>query len=315
MSSYDSEYYIEHADCIEHMATMSAGSMDFSVFSPPFPSLFAYTDKQNDLGNCLDLKNEAKLHFSFFFKQLIRVIKPGRVVMVHCMQIPALARNDDRSTFDFRGMLIRLAKRAGFIYDTDWPVTKNPQAQAIRTHSHRLLFVTLERDRSVSCPAFQDYLIKFRAPGENEVPINSTEISRNEWIDWAEGVWDWHTIRETDTLNSAEAKDEKDTKHICPLQLGVIRRLVLLFTNPGEIVFSPFAGIGSEGFEALLHDRRFYGIELKDSYYQTAIRNCERALDQRSKQMTLFEQDKPLDIRKHAERGNLVGPVAQREQS
>ena len=282
-------YHIEQADCIEHMATLPDACFDFSVFSPPFPSVFAYTDKPSDLGNCNELQHEAKLHFSFFFKHLVRVVKPGRVVIVHCMQIPALARNQENSTTDFRGLLIKLGKRAGFTYDTDWPVTKNPQAQAIRTHSHKLLFVTLERDRAVSAPAFNDYLIKFRAPGENDVPICSKEISRNEWIDWAEGVWDWHVIRETDTLNTAAAKDEKDTKHICPLQLGVIKRLVMLYTNPGELVFSPFAGIGSEGVTALKLERRFYGCEIKGSYYHAAIANCSKAISENEKQYSLFE--------------------------
>lgn len=283
------QWHIEHADCIEHMATMPAACVDMSVFSPPFPSLFAYTDKASDLGNCQDLRHETKLHFSFFFRQLVRIVKPDRVVMVHCMNIPALARNNERDTFDFRGLLIRLGKRAGLTYQYDWLVTKNPQAQAIRTHSHRLLFVTLERDRAVSCGAFGDYLIKFIAPGENAAPINSkSEISREQWIEWAEAHWNWHGVRETDTLNTAEAKSEDDTKHICPLQREVIRRLVKLYTNPDEIVFSPFAGIGSEGYEAILHDRRFYGIELKDEYHRTACLNLERAEKARAKQFSLF---------------------------
>ncbi len=307
MDLLDQQWHIEESDCIEHMAEMPEASVDCSIYSPPFPSLFAYTDKMSDIGNCNDLRGDAKLHLGFFFKQMIRVLKPGRVMVVHCMQIPALARNQENSTFDFRGLLIRLAQRAGFVFDTDWPVTKNPQAQAIRTHSHKLLFVTLERDRSVSAPALQDYLIKFRAPGENQTPINSKEITRNEWIDWAEGVWDWQTIRETDTLNTAEGKDEDDTKHICPLQLGVIHRLVKLYTNPNEIVFSPFAGIGSEGYESIKLGRRFYGCELKSKYAQTARRNLQRAVDTVHKQFSLFEN---MDVRKHCEKGGLAGPVA-----
>lgn len=279
---------VHHGDCIEHMAEMPAASVDMSVFSPPFPSLFSYTSEACDAGNCDNLDGDAKLHFGFFFRQFARVLKPGRVVVVHCMQIPALARNGEVSTYDFRGLLIRLAKRAGLVYDTDWPVTKNPQAQAIRTHSHKLLFVTLERDRSVSCPAFQDYLIKFRAPGENETPIDASEITRNEWIQWAEGVWDWQTIRETDTLNTLAAKGENDTRHICPLQLGVIHRLVKLYTNPNEIVFSPFAGIGSEGYEAIKLGRRFYGCELKDEYYAECCRNLAKAEQLKDAQRMLF---------------------------
>lgn len=281
-------WHVAHADCIEHMAELPQHCVDCAIFSPPFPALFCYTDKPNDLGNCDSLDAEMTLHFSFFFRQLVRVVKPGRVVMVHCMQIPALKRSGVESTYDFRGLLIRLARRAGFVYDTDWPVTKNPQSQAIRTHSHKLLFVTLERDRSVSAPAFNDYLIKLRAPGENEVPICSKEIKRNEWIDWAEGVWDWHTIRETDTLNAAAGRTTEDVKHICPLQLPVIKRLVTLYTNPDEIVFSPFTGIGSEGYEALRLGRRFYGCEIKDSYVAAAKKNLRRAAKQEEEQLALF---------------------------
>jgi DNA modification methylase len=268
------KWQIHAGDCIEHMATLPAQSFDFSVFSPPFPSLFAYTSDPCDLGNSEDLRGEAKLHLGFFFNQLVRVMKPGRIVVVHCMQIPGLARNGERGIFDFRSLIIRLAQRAGFTYQYDWLVTKNPQAQAIRTHSHKLLFATLERDRAMSCGAMGDYLIKFIAPGENQIAIDSREISREEWIDWAECAW---TVRETETLNARVAKGEDDTKHICPLQLEVIRRLVKLYSNPGELVFSPFAGIGSEGVEALKRGRCFYGCEIKQEYIEAAKVNLSKA--------------------------------------
>lgn len=289
----DGESFAVHfGDCIPHMAEMPPQSVDFSVFSPPFPSLFAYTSSPADIGNSEDLRTEAKLHLGFFFNQLVKVIKPGRVVIVHCTQIPGMVRNNEPGTFDFRGLLIRLGERAGFHYQYDWLVAKNPQSQAIRTHSHKLLFVTLERDRAVTAGAFGDYLIKFLAPGENAVPINSpNEITRNDWIDWAECCWPWQEVRETDTLNVREAKGEDDTKHICPLQLGVIERLVKLFTNPGEIVFSPFSGIGSEGYMALKLGRRFYGCELKREYYDTSLVNLERArLARVESQRTLFDE-------------------------
>jgi DNA modification methylase len=177
-------------------------------------------------------------------------------------------------------------------YQYDWLYTKNPQAQAIRTHSHKLLFVTLERDRSITCGAMGDYLIKFIAPGENEVPIDAkNEITREEWIDWAEGAWTWHDLRETDTLNTKAAKSEDDTKHICPLQLPVIDRLVRLYSNPGEIVFSPFTGIGSEGHAALGLGRRFYGCELKPEYHAQALKNLAAAdRNRREKTKTLFDE-------------------------
>jgi DNA modification methylase len=269
------QWKLVEGDCIEHMATMPEASVDAAIFSPPFPSLFSYTSEACDIGNSEDLRGEAKLHLSFFFKQLIRVIKPGRIVVVHVQQIPGLLRNQEPSTFDFRGLVIRVAQRAGFLYHYDWLVRKNPQAQAIRTHSHKLLFVTLERDRAQSCGAFGDYLIKLIAPGDNRVPIDSSEISRNDWIEWADACWT--DIRETETLNVRGTKGENDTKHICPLQLQVIHRLVKLYTNPGEIVFSPFAGIGSEGVESLKHGRRFYGCELKSEYAATARKNLAKA--------------------------------------
>jgi hypothetical protein len=283
-------FHVNLGDCIPWMASLPPACVDFSVYSPPFPSLFSYTSESSDIGNSEDLRGEAKLHFHFFFRQLVRIIKPGRVCMVHCQQIPALVRNNETSTTDFRGLLIRAAKRVGFAYDTDWPVTKNPQSQAIRTHSHKLLFVTMERDSAVSAPSFQDHLIKLRAPGINSVPIIPKDVTRNEWIQWAEGVWDWRELRETDTLNVRGTKGENDTKHICPLQLGVIDRLVRLYSNEGEIVFSPFAGIGSEGYQSLYRGRRFLGCELKPEYHAKCLENLQDALSRRraSEQLPLF---------------------------
>ena len=284
-----SEYVLHFGDCITHMATMPPASMDMSVFSPPFPALYAYTSDEADIGNSEDLKGETKLHLSYFYGQLARIVKPGRVVMVHVMQIPRMKRSGEVGLCDFRGLNIRIGERAGLVYEYDWSVRKNPQAQAIRTKSRELQFSGLESDRAKSRGCLPDYLIKFRAPGDNDVAVDTPEeVSRNEWISWAECCWT--DIRETDTLNVREGRGEDDTKHICPLQLGVIDRLVRLYTNPGEIVFSPFAGIGSEGFTALKLGRRFYGCELKREYYDAAINNLERAIDhrQRAQQASLF---------------------------
>ncbi len=286
----DKEYELVHGDCIEEMASMPAGTFDFSVFSPPFPSLYAYTNSERDIGNSEDLGKDAKIHLSFFYRQLARVVKPGRVVVVHVCQIPRMKRVDSRGgLFDFRGLNIRLGERAGLIFDYDWLVRKNPQSQAIRTKSRELQFSGLESDRARTRGTIGDYLIKFRVPGENAVPISDSanedeegyerQVTRNNWIDWAECCW--RDIHETDTLNVRGTKGEGDTKHICPLQLDVIERLVRLFSNPGEIVFSPFAGIGSEGFVALKLERRFYGCELKDEYHAQAIRNLDMAMKQR----------------------------------
>lgn len=287
-------HHIHYGDCIKHMATMPAESVDMSVYSPPFPALYAYSSDLGDIGNSEELKGEAKLHLSFFYRQILRVLKPGRVMVVHVAQIPRMKRAGGVGLFDFRGLNIRLAERAGFVFEYDWVVRKNPQAQAIRTRSRELQFAGLESDRAKQRGCLPDYLLKFRAPGENEVKIDSeNQVSRNDWIKWAEACWD--DIAETDTLNVSEGRGENDTKHICPLQLEVIRRLVLMYTNPGEIVFSPFTGIGSEGFVSLggkspktgasiKQPRRFYGCELKDEYYNAAKANLTRAVADANRQ-------------------------------
>jgi DNA modification methylase len=295
-------WHLQHEDTIEHMADMPPSCVDMSIFSPPFPSTFAYTDLAEDMGNSENLQHEAKLHFSFFFRQFARILKPGRVAIVHCAQIGKLKRAGEQGLFDFRGMLIRLAERAGLIYEYDWMIRKNPQAQAIRTKKWELKFQGIETDRAMCRGTLCDYLLKFRRPGENRVRIDTAgEVTRETWIKWAEGCWD--DILETDTLNTGEAKSESDTKHICPLQLEPIRRCVLLYTDPDEIVFSPFSGIGSEGFvplggkspktgKQITRQRRFYGCELKPEYADAAERNLTKACKQfkEAAQLPLFSQ-------------------------
>lgn len=294
------EYHIEHGDCIEIMEDMPESSVDFSIFSPPFPALYAYTDSAADIGNVDVMGDEAKLHLGFMYSRLAKVLKPGRCAIVHVMQIPRMKRTGEEGLCDFRGINLRMAERCGLIYEYDWSIRKNPQAQAIRTRSRELQFAGLESDRSKTRGSLPDYLLKFRKPGDNEVRINAKgQVSRNDWIKWAECTWD--DIEETDTLNIAEGRTEDDVKHICPLQLEVYRRCILLFTNPGEIVFEPFAGIGSGCFISLggkspktgrrIEDtRRFFGCELKPSYHAAALANAERAIESRNvgKQKSLF---------------------------
>ncbi len=287
-----SEFHIHRGDCITHMATLPSACVDMAVFSPPFPALYAYTSEASDIGNSENLKHEAKLHLSFFYRQIARILKPGRAMVVHVMQIPRMKRTGEVGLFDFRGLNIRLGERAGLVFEYDWMVRKNPQAQAIRTKSRELQFAGLETDRAKQRGALGDYLIKFRAPGNNAVAVvGDGQVSRSDWIDWAECCW--MDIRETDTLNVSEGRSEDDVKHICPLQLSVIDRLVRLYSNPDEVVFSPFAGIGSEGYQSLLRGRRFYGCELKDEYHAVAIKNCERAIAKRQEsQADLFAMTK-----------------------
>src|SRR5690606_27879813 len=288
MIKFDESWHIHHGDCIPHMASeMDAESVDFAVFSPPFPSLYAYTSSEADIGNTATVDAEAKIHLSFFYRALARVLKPGRVAVVHVCQIPRMKRTGEVGMCDFRGLNISIGERAGLVYEYDWCVTKNPKAQAIRTRSRELQFAGLESDRAKSRGAIPDYLIKFRAPGENAVPIDSEcQVSRNQWIDWAEAAWT--DIRETNTLNTAAAKADDDTRHICPLQLDVIERLIRLYSNPEELVFSPFAGIGSEGYVALKLGRRFYGCELKDEYVAQARKNLASVQALQESERTLF---------------------------
>lgn len=278
-------------DCISHMNDIDAASFDFSIFSPPFPALYAYTDSPADIGNSDDLSHETKLHLSFFYRQLSRVMKPGRAIIVHVCQIPRMKRSGGVGLFDFRGLNIRIGERVGLIYEYDWLIRKNPQSQAIRSRSRELQFAGLEADRAKSRGAIADYLIKFRAKGENESRVNDKgEVSRNDWIDWAEPAW--LDIRETDTLNVIGTKGDGDTKHICPLQLGVIDRCVRLFSSRGETVFSPFTGIGSEGYVAIKRGRKFYGCELKREYVNSAIGNFNLANTAAAEeQKTLFTRD------------------------
>ena len=281
------DYRVHLGDCIPQMHAIPAASVDFSVYSPPFPSLYSYTSLPEDVGNSEDFRGEAKLHLSFFYRAILRVMKPGRAMVVHVAQIPRMKRTGGTGLFDFRGFNIRLAERAGFVFEYDWMVRKNPQSQAIRTKSRELQFSGLEADRAKSRGALPDYLLKFRAPGDNATPVTGPGVTRNDWIEWAEPCWG--DIRETDTLNVREGRSEDDTKHICPLQLEVIGRLVKLFSAPGEVVFSPFTGIGSEGYMALKLGRKFYGCELKPEYHAAAMRNLDRAIRVRAeKDRTLF---------------------------
>jgi DNA modification methylase len=284
----DREFAVHHGDCIPHMHEMPAESVDFSVYSPPFPSLYSYTSLSEDIGNSEDFRGDAKLHLSFFYRAMLRVMRPGRVMVVHVAQIPRMKRTGGQGLFDFRGFNIRLAERAGFVFEYDWVIRKNPQSQAIRTKSRELQFSGLEADRAKSRGALPDYLLKFRAPGVNAVPIGGPGVSRNDWIEWAEPCW--ADIRETDTLNVRDGRGEDDTKHICPLQLEVIGRLIRLYSMEGETVFSPFAGIGSELYMALKLGRRAYGCEIKPEYHAAALANLARAVASRKESSrTLFD--------------------------
>jgi len=269
-----SSWQIIQGDCVDEMAGLEDESVDLSIFSPPFLSLYQYTASERDLGNSKS-RDEFFQHFDFVIAELLRLTKPGRNCCVHCAQTPTkLVTHGVIGLEDFRGDLIRHYTAAGWIYHGEVCIDKCPQVQAIRTHAKGLLFVQMRKDSSWSRPGLADYILIFRKPGENAVPINP-DISNDQWIEWARPVW--YGVRETNTLNAAEGRADEDDRHICPLQLDTIERCIRLWSNPGELVFSPFAGIGSEIYQAVRFGRRGLGIELKPLYAKTAAKNCRDA--------------------------------------
>jgi DNA modification methylase len=268
------DYALYCGDSAEILPGIPDHSIDLSVFSPPFQSLYTYSASERDLGNSGDPATFWE-HFGFVSRELRRVMRPGRNVCVHVAQIGSTkATHGVTGLFDFRGDTIRHFVSQGFVFHGEIVIDKDPQAQAIRTKSKSLLFVQMDRDGAWLRPALADYVVVFRAPGENAVPVRP-ELSRNEWIDWARPIW--YGIKESDTLNAVEARSDDDERHICPLQLGTIERVIRLWSNRGETVLSPFAGIGSEVYQAVKLGRRGVGIELKPEYFRCAVRNVARA--------------------------------------
>ena len=261
-------------DSCERLAELDDDSVDLSVYSPPFASLYTYSPSERDLGNSSN-DGEFFEHYKFLLRELLRVTKPGRNSCVHVQQVTmAKANYGYVGMSDFRGEVIRAHQEAGWIFYGEVTVDKDPQAQAIRTKAHCLMFQTLRRDSAANRPALADYLLLFKKHGDNEVPI-SPDVTNEEWIEWAHPIW--HGIRESNTLQYQSARDNDDERHICPLQLEFIERCVRLWSNPGELVLSPFGGIGSEGHVSILHKRRFIGCELKPSYWATAVKNLQLA--------------------------------------
>jgi DNA modification methylase len=277
-------WMISNQDCIDGLGTLAADSVDLSVYSPPFISLYTYTASERDMGNCANAA-EFFEHFGFLARELLRVTKPGRLTCCHVQQVAAMLERDGYIGLkDFRGDTIRAFQQNGWIYHGEVCIDKDPQAQAIRTKAKGLLFVQMRKDSAWSRPALADYILIFRKPGENVVPIQP-DITNEDWIHWARPIW--YGIRESDTLHVAEARGEDDERHICPLQLGTIERCVRLWSNPGETVLSPFAGIGSEGYESVRLGRRFIGYELKPQYAEVAAKNL-RAAEHAKAQGDLF---------------------------
>lgn len=286
------KYALYNGDSAEVLRTLPAGSVDMALFSPPFADLYCYSDSPADLGNCRSY-DEFFEHFGFIIAELVRVVKPGRLCCVHCMDLPASITHDGYLGIkDFTGDIIRAFQRHGWIYHARHCIWKDPLIAATRTKAIGLLHKQLCKDSSISRSGIPDYLITFRAPGDNVVPIahpngltrycgsddpggEGVKKSHFIWRAYASPVW--MDIRQTHTLDARKAKDEEDEKHLCPLQLDVIERACVLWSNPGEIVLTPFMGVGSEVYGALINGRRAIGVELKPSYYKQAVRNVEAA--------------------------------------
>lgn len=270
-------FSLYRGDCVEVVQGLPDSSVHYTIFSPPFASLFTYSDSPRDMGNCHDGMTFEQ-HFAFLVPELLRVTKPGRLLSFHCMLLPTSKQNNGFIGLrDFRGDLIRQFVAAGWIHHSEVVIWKDPVTAMQRTKALGLLHKQLKKDSCMSRQGIPDYLITMRKPGGNDEPVTHTNDSFpvSMWQRYASPVW--MDINQTNTLNRESARDERDEKHICPLQLEVIKRAVELWTNPNDVVLSPFAGIGSEGYVALQEGRRFVGIELKDSYYRQAANNLAAA--------------------------------------
>jgi len=298
------KYKAINGDCIEEIKTIESESIGFTVFSPPFAELYTYSDSNRDMGNAKDY-NEFFRHFDYLIKELFRVTQTGRLVSIHCIDIPMMKERDGAIGLkDFPGDIIRAFQKHGFIYHSRHAIWKDPLIEATRTKALGLMHKQLTKDSTMCRSGLPDYLITMRKNGTNKNPIDHpyglTEfvgegdmaakggnISHNTWRAYASPVW--MDIRQGNTLNKNPARAEQDDKHICPLQLDTIDRALTLWSKEGDTVLSPFMGIGSEGFSAIKMKRKFVGIELKDSYFTEAVKNLNNAAI--SNQIGIFDSE------------------------
>ena len=270
-------------DCVEHIQEVPDQSIGFSIFSPPFAELYTYSDELEDMGNSKDY-NEFLYAFGFMVRDLFRIMQDGRNVAVHCMDLPIQKGKEGYIGLrDFSGMILKAFSDAGFIYHSRVTIWKDPVTEMQRTKALGLLHKQIKKDAVMSRVGIPDYLMIFRKPGENTNPVTHQDNDPAKpnylpvalWQKYASPVW--YDINYSDTLNAREGREEKDEKHICPLQLGTIERSLHLWSNEGDTIFTPFAGIGSELFKAVKMGRKAYGIELKKSYFDTACKNIQAA--------------------------------------
>ncbi|MBX4216018.1 site-specific DNA-methyltransferase [Candidatus Parcubacteria bacterium] len=301
----DAPFQIWNEDCVAGMVErLGPESVHLCITSIPFGALFQYSAKTEDIGNCqdgIDMRSSMfGAHLRFFAEQLKQVLLPGRNACIHIQQLLAYkVQHGYMGRRDFRGAVIDIFTAAGFEWAGEVSIPKNPQVIAQRLKLHSLQFMTgHSRDACALAPAVNDFVLFFRKPGENPAPVRciydretnpSGWLTQEDWILWARGTWD---IQETDVLeNFTRGRDEKDEKHVCPLQLEVIRRPVLLYTHPGETVLDPFMGIGSSAYVSIEHNRRAVGFELKESYHRIAVENCSRALTKEQMSLPMGDEE------------------------
>lgn len=268
-------YALYHGDCVEVLNGLPEHSVGYSIFSPPFASLYTYSNSPRDMGNVRN-DDEFFAHFDYLVQALLRVMKPGREVSFHCMDLPATKERDGYIGLkDFSGMLIRAFQKHGFIYHAKATIWKDPVTAMQRTKAIGLLHKSVRENAAMCRQGIPDYLVTMRAPGASErVTHDAEDYPVKLWQQIASPVW--MDINPSDTLQYKSAREHDDERHICPLQLEVIRRGIMLWSNPDDVVLSPFAGIGSEGYVALELGRKFVGVELKASYYKQAAANLRR---------------------------------------
>ena len=272
--SVTDRYALYNGDSCEVLKGIPDNSIHYSIFSPPFASLYTYSNSERDLGNCRTT-SEFYEQFMFIVSELYRVIMPGRLISFHCMDLPLSKERDGIIGMrDFRGELIKVFENAGFVLHSQVCIWKDPVTAMQRTKAIGLLHKQIKKDSCMSRQGIPDYLVTMRKPGENPEPVTHTNetFPVAVWQRYASPVW--MDINPSDTLQASSAREEKDERHICPLQLGVIRRALNLWTNPNDIILTPFLGIGSEAYVALEMGRRAIGCELKTSYYNQAVANC-----------------------------------------
>lgn len=308
----DSKVAMYNGDTVEVIKGIPDNKLHYTLTSPPFASLFTYSDSKRDMGNCKGEGDFSK-HFAYLISELYRVTMPGRLISIHCMDIPATLTHDGFIGFkDFPGHLISMFEKVGFIYHSRVCIWKDPLVQAVRTKQIQLAHKQISKDSAMCAMGLPDYIVTMRKPGSNPEPIShgrgfekyygqmkspkeekndnarENKYSHKVWQRYASPVW--FDIRQTNTLNAKIAREDKDEKHLCPLQLDTIARCLELWSNKNDIVFDPFCGVGSVGYKALKMKRKFIGVELKKSYYKQSLKNLNVAKrSKKFKMQSLFK--------------------------